>query len=180
MRTALYRHFNAKGELLYVGISLSALKRLGEHAANAKWYRSIANVTIEWHPTREAADAAETEAIRRECPKYNIAKVPAAAKPPRKEKNQFASVELTPEEFERIRLSEQRLGDGATLDSRQCAGLGGQSVSNWLFVVRAGEAPAPVVRTRGAVRWRTVDVRSYWNRASAGIEALYRGNLLTT
>ena len=38
---ALYRHFAADGSLLYVGISLSALNRLGQHKQNAEWFDKI-------------------------------------------------------------------------------------------------------------------------------------------
>lgn len=72
-RTALYRHFDAAGRLLYVGISLCALTRLGGHRAASHWFPEIATVTIEWHPTREAATLAESAAITQERPAYNLA-----------------------------------------------------------------------------------------------------------
>jgi predicted GIY-YIG superfamily endonuclease len=72
-RTALYRHFDEDGALLYVGVSLSALARLGQHQANAHWFGCIANVTIQWFETRSEAMEAELAAIRSERPKYNIA-----------------------------------------------------------------------------------------------------------
>lgn len=74
MAEHLYRHFDADGKLLYVGISLSAIKRLGEHAANSHWYCSIRTVTIEHFDTREQAIAAETAAIKNERPAHNIMK----------------------------------------------------------------------------------------------------------
>jgi predicted DNA-binding transcriptional regulator AlpA len=67
----LYRHFDEAGALLYVGISLSALNRLMAHMDDSAWYWSIAKVTIEVHPTREAAEAAERQAIRNERPLFN-------------------------------------------------------------------------------------------------------------
>jgi hypothetical protein len=67
----LYRHFDAAGALLYVGISLSALNRLVAHIDDSAWYWSIAKVTIKVHPTREAAEAAERKAIRNERPLFN-------------------------------------------------------------------------------------------------------------
>lgn len=71
--TALYRHFDADGVLLYVGISLSAVARLAQHRDNAHWYRAIARVDIEWLPTREDAIFAERRAIFRERPLHNLA-----------------------------------------------------------------------------------------------------------
>lgn len=72
MNTSLYRHFNGGGELLYVGVSLSALRRLGQHAEHSVWFKSIANVTIEHFETREDALIAERNAIIGECPLHNI------------------------------------------------------------------------------------------------------------
>ena len=73
MKNHLYRHFDRSGTLLYVGISLSALQRLGQHADHSHWYGSIARVDIEEFSTREEALAAEREAIQNEKPLHNIA-----------------------------------------------------------------------------------------------------------
>lgn len=50
MRTSLYRHFNAAGDLLYVGISKNAVARMGGHKKESSWYYEIATVTIESYP----------------------------------------------------------------------------------------------------------------------------------
>jgi predicted DNA-binding transcriptional regulator AlpA len=71
----LYRHFDASGALLYVGISLSAIQRLGDHAKAAHWFWSIVRVEITAYPDRETALKAERIAIRNEKPLYNIALV---------------------------------------------------------------------------------------------------------
>ena len=70
--TALYRHFDKDGDLLYVGISLSPLARTKKHKEVAGWYREVATITIEWLPSKMEALEAETQAIRREKPKHNI------------------------------------------------------------------------------------------------------------
>lgn len=75
-RTALYRHFDADGRLLYVGISLNAVARLCQHRRDAHWFGDIARIDIEWHPSRTAADKAEREAIVAECPLHNVAHAP--------------------------------------------------------------------------------------------------------
>jgi hypothetical protein len=72
-RTSLYRHYNATGELLYVGISLSAINRLYEHK-NSVWFADITKVDIEQFETRMLAIDAETIAIRNEKPLFNINK----------------------------------------------------------------------------------------------------------
>lgn len=69
----LYRHFSTSGELLYVGVSLAAVNRLAQHRHHSHWYTQIARVEIESFATRELALEAETAAIRKENPKFNIA-----------------------------------------------------------------------------------------------------------
>ena len=69
--TALYRHYDNAGRLLYVGISKCAITRLAAHANEAEWYRRIATVTIDWFSTRAAAEIAERAAIRTENPLAN-------------------------------------------------------------------------------------------------------------
>lgn len=70
-RTELYRHFDASGRLLYVGISLSTAHRMGQHRNTSEWSHRVRTITIEHFPTREAALDAETEAIRTERPAFN-------------------------------------------------------------------------------------------------------------
>lgn len=70
--TALYRHFDAAGSLLYVGISLCVVTRLRQHRRDAHWFTEIARIDVEWHPSREAACDAEFAAIRSEKPRHNI------------------------------------------------------------------------------------------------------------
>jgi excinuclease UvrABC nuclease subunit len=68
----LYRHFDADGRLLYVGISLSAVWRLARHRHDAHWFHQIATVTIQTLPSRGAALVAEARAIEEEKPLHNL------------------------------------------------------------------------------------------------------------
>jgi hypothetical protein len=70
--TSLYRQFNNEGKLLYVGISLSHLQRLGCHKANAHWFNRISRVEIEHFPSWAEAKTAEDRAIIEEKPECNI------------------------------------------------------------------------------------------------------------
>jgi predicted GIY-YIG superfamily endonuclease len=72
VKTTLYRHFNADGKLLYVGISLSALQRLSQHADHSDWYNKISRVEMEHFSDRPSAMAAEKKAVISEGPLYNI------------------------------------------------------------------------------------------------------------
>lgn len=70
-RTALYRHLDKSGRLLYVGISLDAITRLNSHMRGSSWKDDIAMVVISWFDTRDEALESEKRAITRERPLHN-------------------------------------------------------------------------------------------------------------
>lgn len=71
-RTALYRLYNASGELLYIGISKHPELRFEEHRmAGACWVVDVARRDFTWHLSRPEALAAEKAAIQSERPRYN-------------------------------------------------------------------------------------------------------------
>lgn len=72
MLTSLYRFYDATGALLYIGITNSIPRRLGEHDERKPWFTETAKVTFEHHPSRAAALTAEKKAIKAERPKHNI------------------------------------------------------------------------------------------------------------
>jgi GIY-YIG catalytic domain len=69
---AVYRMWSAAGALLYVGVTGNLAKRLDGHAEK-RWYPLVATITLEWFPTRDAAEVAEAQAIVTEHPRVNIA-----------------------------------------------------------------------------------------------------------
>jgi hypothetical protein len=81
----LYRHFDASGRLLYVGIARDTMVRLGSHRLQSSWYDRVARVEIERFPTRSAALKAEAKAIRTENPECNVMR-PAVRKPQKPKK----------------------------------------------------------------------------------------------
>jgi predicted GIY-YIG superfamily endonuclease len=70
----LYRIYGTEGELLYVGITRNLSARLAQHAREQSWGLEIRDVIARWYPDEASADAAETEAVRAEEPRHNIAK----------------------------------------------------------------------------------------------------------
>lgn len=70
--TKLYRHFDAEGRLLYVGIALNPLARLADHNNNSHWVDEIRSMTIEAFSTREEALIAERRAVESEAPMHNM------------------------------------------------------------------------------------------------------------
>jgi len=68
----LYRMWDAKEELIYIGISRSAMVRLSQHQQTKEWAAEVHNITLEYFDSRELCKLAETKAIKSEKPKYNI------------------------------------------------------------------------------------------------------------
>jgi hypothetical protein len=70
--TSLYRFYDARGVLLYIGITNDMARRFGNHGEKKSWHPIAVQVSIQHYPSREAALAAEAAAIVAEAPLYNI------------------------------------------------------------------------------------------------------------
>lgn len=79
-QTALYRLYGDRG-LLYVGIAFNPEARFYGHATDKIWWHEVTSREIEWFPTRDAALGAETLAVERERPLYNISKQASGVTP---------------------------------------------------------------------------------------------------
>lgn len=80
---ALYRMFDDRDRLLYIGITGDLGKRLGQHSFK-RWFPLVQRITLEWLPNRAAALVAERRAISAEHPRYNLAVLQAPKPPPKK------------------------------------------------------------------------------------------------
>jgi len=69
----VYRFYNAKGDLLYVGITNRLPVRLGEHEGDKAWWSEVERITVTHLSNRKDAELLEKAAIKEEKPKYNIA-----------------------------------------------------------------------------------------------------------
>lgn len=69
--TTLYRLYGANDVLLYVGTSIDPQDRWEQHARGKLWWSSVTRASVEWHPNRAAALAAERAAIKTEKPLHN-------------------------------------------------------------------------------------------------------------
>jgi hypothetical protein len=69
--TMLYRFFDSKLDLLYVGISSIGPGRWKEHSKTKPWWHEIRSSTVEHFENRRIALDAEKNAIKNENPKYN-------------------------------------------------------------------------------------------------------------
>ena len=70
-KTALYRHFDAEGQLLYVGITCGMSNRDRRHAQKSDWHDQVVRTETEWLPSRGHALALEKVAIQHELPPHN-------------------------------------------------------------------------------------------------------------
>jgi predicted GIY-YIG superfamily endonuclease len=84
---AVYRHYNAAGDLLYIGSSYDPAKRIGGHRCDPRswWSREIDTIKVQWFDTIREARNAEKRAIEAEQPPYNKLHNPGNAGPREKQ-----------------------------------------------------------------------------------------------
>jgi len=70
-RSALYRYYDEKDRLLYIGITDRLLSRTEAHILGSSWMDYAVRSTIARYPTRREAAEAETAAIKAEQPLFN-------------------------------------------------------------------------------------------------------------
>ncbi len=68
---SLYRMFDGRNRLLYVGLSLRAVERIRTHKKSRRFFDSVAKITIEHLSSRSELCKAEATAIKNERPLYN-------------------------------------------------------------------------------------------------------------
>lgn len=104
---AVYRLWDAEGNLLYIGSSYDPDRRCKSHRAKP-WWSEVARRTEEWHPSRGAAYVEELKAIAVEGSKYNEMGTPGYVAPQTeklKQRNALARVRaLLVREASTIRL----------------------------------------------------------------------------
>jgi predicted GIY-YIG superfamily endonuclease len=79
-RTALYRLYDTRGRLLYVGITNNPEVRWQTHAREKPWWPKVANKTLEWFETRKSAQRVERIEIAEERPAFNLQHNPGRAR----------------------------------------------------------------------------------------------------
>lgn len=70
--TFLYRFYDVRSRLLYVGITQNLDWRLTNHADKKEWFQSVHRVTIKLYGSGDEARRAERDAIRNEGPLHNV------------------------------------------------------------------------------------------------------------
>jgi predicted GIY-YIG superfamily endonuclease len=117
-KTALYRHFDADGALLYVGISLDALRRIQQHGSQSAWFPYVQRVEIAWFDSRNEALKAERMAVESENPRHNILLRPRQSR-------------TSPDACYIIEESETMLFDGIYTGRKLCDFYVGDMVAYW-------------------------------------------------
>lgn len=72
MSHTLYRMFAADGSLLYVGITNNPIFRFREHRTAKEWWTEVASISLTHYESREKLAAAERQAVKAECPLWNV------------------------------------------------------------------------------------------------------------
>ena len=82
----LYRHFDAEGRLLYIGISSSLAYRIEAHRRASEWFPLVATISVQHFASREELESAERAAIVAEKPPHNrrVDGAPRPSKPRKK------------------------------------------------------------------------------------------------
>jgi len=107
--TDLYRFFDAKGGLLYVGISLSALTRWQNHRGDKTWWADVAETKVEHFPDRGSALIAESRAIAAENPRFNVLGNPGAPGA-RGSHRRMLTLRLDNDDYEALRVTAAEAG----------------------------------------------------------------------
>ncbi len=66
-----YRLHDADDRLLYLGITVDFAARIKQHSTDKPWWGDVVRMSLERHPDRATALAAEQVAIRTERPRHN-------------------------------------------------------------------------------------------------------------
>jgi predicted GIY-YIG superfamily endonuclease len=69
--TAVYRLYDAAGQLLYVGVAEDFDMRFRQHSYNKTWWSEVARKDVTWYPDRLSALTEEARAIEVESPVHN-------------------------------------------------------------------------------------------------------------
>lgn len=69
---ALYRFYDARGTLLYIGRTAGIGIRVARHRYQKNWWPSVVRIDIEHYRDKASVIDAERVAIRREGPLYNV------------------------------------------------------------------------------------------------------------
>lgn len=155
----LYRHFDANGVLLYVGLTTNLLLRLSQHSTHSKWFGQITTITIERFPSMEVLIDAENEAITKENPIFNLRRpvlsFPSQSRLPPKERIVWyydgdKPIKQVPwKEFDRLQVP---------FDTARTLKIDNEFLNE---TRHTNKAPFPFYRCGNSVRFKDADVKQW-------------------
>ena len=133
--TALYRHYDSSGALLYIGISVNPFRRTYEHTRVGEWMKSVVRIEVEYYETRSEALYAEARAIDDELPSNNVNHSNG-------EQTTYLGVRLTPEM--KFRLEEE----AERRKLKTCKRVTTTDIVRYLIEAYLPSYPRKIVRTK--------------------------------
>lgn len=97
--TAVYRLYDATGELLYVGIAKDPGVRFEQHKYRMAWWNRVVTREITWYETRPLAEAEEYRAIKQDGPLFNVHHALGPEGPDRSKRQTYATHDASPAAF---------------------------------------------------------------------------------
>lgn len=175
-RTALYRMFDARDALLYIGISKDFGRRWKQHAKQQSWWSDVESQAIRWYPSRDLAKAAETVAIAAEGPIHNLQEspwekrakddgtgfyvIPKPAKPPKEPKPPKVATRRPP-----ARRSPPKYATRRVMGAYEIAELLGVSRQRVQQLTKEPGFPKPVAVLKAGSVWRRPSVEAWARKA---------------
>lgn len=135
--TAVYRLYDDRNVLLYVGISDNPERRWQDHGTKP-WWPTVTRRTVAWFDTRVEALAEETRAILRENPLHNVAGTP-----------------------QHTAVAEPRAFDRALMGAAEIQQAHGWSRQRVQQVARRSDFPPPAATLAMGKVWHAADVRRW-------------------
>lgn len=77
---AVYRFFDAAGQLIYVGQTADPKERFRRHSAESDWWSEVAHRLVDWWPDKAAAVAEEARLVAEQSPRYNVQHSPVVVR----------------------------------------------------------------------------------------------------
>lgn len=97
--TDLYRFFDDREDLIYVGISGHGLRRMLQHRERQPWFDEVAQIRIEKFKTRRGAEREEKRLIMLCQPRHNIVHANPVHRIRRNIIKKFGSIDAWAEDF---------------------------------------------------------------------------------
>lgn len=76
-KPTVYRLYDGKGHLLYVGATINVGSRMVQHRRTQPWWARVRRISVAHYPSRQEAEVAEALAIWRENPRFNVQRAAA-------------------------------------------------------------------------------------------------------